>query len=252
MYLYEKHLYLNKNIDYLISNEIVEYDIQSAGFNLLKKYKLVDENKIKHLESLDKKTRQVQIGLYIKYDKELGKKLNIKFVEIRKWFFEQNNLQDDEVLSIKKDAIMTLRRCLNTELDNIKFVEKNIYTSYYHINNKEFYYNKDVVHVKGIDDELLKLHEEYMLDFLYNFFKMNEISKKKKVIELIKDFSYYYKAKKLEIGYYRELSNQSLFRLNDVYYNKNVMGVHDIGDVNKLDIGYNYFNYIVPLISILI
>jgi len=33
--LFKKHFYLNKNIEYLISNEIIEYDIKSAGFNKL-------------------------------------------------------------------------------------------------------------------------------------------------------------------------------------------------------------------------
>jgi hypothetical protein len=249
--LYERHNFLNKNIEYLVSNEIIEYDIKSAGFNLIKKYKLLDESKVNYLESLGKKQRQVQIGLYQRNDVELKKNLNDKFIEIRKWFFEQNNIEDDDVLSIKKDAIVTLRRCLVTEFDNIQFIEKNVYTSYYYLNELEFYYNKDVIHVKGISDDLLELHGEYMLDFLHNFFLMNEISKKKKVIELIKDFSHYYKARKLEIGYYRELSKQSLFRLNESLF-KNTLGIKDIGDVQSIDIGYNYIHYIIPLISILV
>jgi hypothetical protein len=170
--LYERHNFLNKNIEYLVSNEIIEYDIKSAGFNLIKKYKLLDESKVNYLESLGKKQRQVQIGLYQRNDVELKKNLNDKFIEIRKWFFEQNNIEDDDVLSIKKDAIVTLRRCLVTEFDNIQFIEKNVYTSYYYLNELEFYYNKDVIHVKGISDDLLELHGEYMLDFLHNFFLM--------------------------------------------------------------------------------
>jgi len=249
--LYERHNYLNKNIAYLVSNEIVEYDIKSAGFNIMKRYKLLEDYKISYLERLNKKQRQIQIGLYIKNDKELGKTLNEKFVEVRRWFFEQNNIQDDDVLSIKKDAIITLKRCLNTQLDNLEFIEKNIYTSYYYLNNMEFYYNRDNIHVKGISDELLELHKEYMLDFLHDFFKMNEISKRKKVVELLNDFAFYYKDRKLEMGYYRELNKQSLFRLRDNLFN-NTLGIKDVGDISKIDIGYNYFNYVVPLISILI
>lgn len=249
--LYQRHNYLNKNIDFLVSNEIIEYDIKSAGFNIMKKYKLLELYKLKYLESLDKKRRQIQLGLYLREKKELNKILSEKFVEIRQWFFEQNNIKDEDVLSIKKDAIIVTRRCLNTQLDNIEFVEKNIYTSYYHLNNFEFYYNKDTIDIKGIDDALLEYHKEYMLDFLHNFFKMNEISNRKKVIELIKEFSYYYKQRKLEIGYYRELNKQSLYRLNDKLF-ESTMGIKDIGDVNQLQIGYNYHNYIVPLVSILI
>jgi hypothetical protein len=238
--LYERHNYLNKNIEYLISNEIIEYDIRSAGFNLTKKFKLLDDNKINYLEKLDKHQRHVQLGLYQREDIKFKKELNEKFIEIRKWFFKNNDLVDEEILSIKRDAIITLRRCSNTQLDNVEFIEKNIYTSYYYLNNYEFYYNKDVIHVKGIDDEKLKLHKEYMLDFLNNFFMMNEISPHKKIIELLKDFSYYYKLKKLNIEYYRELNDQSLFRLKEKYklFN-NKLGIRDIGDINDIEIDYN-------------
>lgn len=249
--LYKKHNYLNKNIPYLISNEIVEYDIQSAGFNILKKFGLVSEDKIKYLETLGKQHRQVQIGLYIKADKELGKKINEKFVEVRQWFFENNNLTDEDVLSIKKDAVITLKRCLITEMDNITFVEKNLYTSYYYINRYEFYYNKNTIDVKGIGDEVLDLHHEYMLDFLSNFFNLNEISSKKRVSEFIVEFIHHYKNRQLNIGYYRELNNQSLFRLIETHAD-NQIGVRESGNVNDIEIGYNYIRYIVPLISILL
>jgi hypothetical protein len=251
MALYEKHNYLNKDISFLISNEIVEYDIKSAGFNLTKKFKLLDEEKISYLESLDKKRRQVQLGLYQKEEKEFGKRLNQAFVEIRKWFFENNNVNDQDVLSIKKDAIVMLRRCVNTELDNIIFVEKNIYTSYYYLNEKEFYYNKDIIHVKGISDDLLELHKKYMLDFLFTFFQMNELSSRKKVIELVRDFAFYYKGRQLDIGYYRELNNQSLFRTYDKLF-KYPIGIKHVGEEYDIDISYNYIKYLIPLISILI
>lgn len=249
--IYQRHGYLNKDIEYVISNEIIEYDIQSAGFNIIKKFKLIDEHKIKYLESLPKKQRQIQIGLYQREDKTLIRRLNEGFVEVRKWFFENNDIKDEDILSVKKDAIITFKRCFETEFDNITFAEKNIYTSYYYLNKYEFYYNKDTVDVKGISDEVLELHREYMLDFLYNFFRMNEISSRKKVIDLIKDFSYYYKNRELNVGYYRELNMQSLYKINERLFGQ-MLGIKDIGDVNEIDIQYNYMNYVVPLISILV
>lgn len=249
--LYNKHNYLNKDVEYIISNEIIEYDIQSAGFNLMKKYKLLDEHKIKYLESLEKKQRQIQIGLYQREDRTLVKRLNEKFVEARKLFFQDNELQDNDILSIKKDAIVTTKRCFNTQFDNIVFSEKNIYTSYYYLNNYEFYYNHNGIDVKGISDDLLELHREYMLDFLYNFFRMNELSRRKQVIDLIKDFSYFYKEKQLDIEYYRELNTQSLFKINDRLFGEKV-GIKNTKDKSTIDIGYNYMNYVVPLISILV
>jgi len=250
--LFKKHFYLNKNIDYLISNEIIEYDIKLAGFNIIKKYNLLDSNKIKYLETLDRKQKQVQIGLYMRKDKELFKILNQKFIEVREWFFNNNNIKDDDVLSIKKDAIVVTKRCIVTELDNISFIEKNVYSSYYYLNDNEFYYNKNNIVVKGISDSTLECHKKYMLDFLHTFFKMNEISKRKRVIEFLKDFIDYYKRRKLCIEYYRELNTQSLFRLKNLKYNKEIIGVIDIAYVDEIDINYNFIHYLVPLISILI
>ena len=194
--LYKKDSYINTDILYLVSHEIIEYDISSAGFNLSKRYKLLSSDKLKYLESLGKKERHIQVGLYQKNDKDFKKALNEKFIEIRKEFLEANNVQDDEILSIKKDAIIMLRRCNVTEFDNVIFKDKHQYTSYYYINKNEFYVSNDNLDVKGISDNKLKLHKDYMLDFLFKFFKsMEQSSSKKKLIKDLTDFTYYYKNK---------------------------------------------------------
>lgn len=249
--LYTKHNYLNKDTHYIISNEIIEYDLQSAGFNLIKKFKLLDDQKIQYLETMGKKQRQIQIGLYQRKDKDFIKRLNDKFVEARKWFFEQNEIKEQDVLAIKKDAIVTTKRCLNTQWDNLEFVEKNIYSSYYYINDIEFYFNRDNIHVKGIGDDKLVLHDEYMLDFLYQYFLMNEVSKRRRIIEFIKEFSHYYKARQLEVGYYRELNRNSMFKSNEKLFGRDVL-IEYLADKDLIDIDYNYIYYVLPLVSMLI
>lgn len=250
--LFKRHLYLNRNIDFIISKEIIEYDIRSAGFSLIKKYNLLDKNKISYLEKLDKKSRHIQIGLFQKEDKKLNLLLNEKFTEIRKIFFESNNLLDDDILSIKKDAIYTLKSCNNTEFGDVVFQPKNIYTSYYNINKFEFYSNKNKLDLKGISDSRLEKHREYFLDFLHSFFNMMEISSKERVIKYLKEFSYYYKSEELDIRYYRELNRESYFRLKNYKLNNEGVGVDEILDKNLIYIGYNYINYVLPLISLLI
>lgn len=251
MDLYSRHNYLNKNIEYIISQEIIEYDIQSAGFNIIKFYKLLSDDKIEHLESLDKKQRQRTIGLYQKDNENFANQLNNKFVEIRKLFFESNQLDSKDVLSIKKDAIITLRRCSNTSFDNISFIEKNIYTSYFYMNNFEFYLGNDVLDVKGISDTKLALHRDYMLDFLQKIFKMLEISSRKQTIVNLKEFSEYYKGMKLDPGYYRELNRDSLYRLNKMI-NGDFFALDEYMELDDINISYNYIKYIVPLINLLI
>lgn len=252
MALYEKHNYLNRNIEYLINNEITEYDMKSAGFNIIKKFKLLDNNKIEHLESLSKKRRQITIGLYQKDDPAFKEELNEKFIEMRKLFFEANELKDDEVLSIKKDAIVTLRKCFNTTFDNVEFVDKNVYTSYFYINKFEFYVNDKTLDLKGIDNEKLELHRAYMLDFLYKIFRLFETnSNKKYIIENLREFISFYKDKMLHIGYYRELNRDSLYKLNREFLN-DYIGLENTKTLDGIDISYNYMKYIVPIMNILL
>lgn len=248
--LYTKHNYLNKNFDYIVNQEIIEYDMQSAGFNLIKKYKLIEQSKIEWLETLPKKERQIQIGLLQRSTKGLTKSLNNAFVEGRKLFFEANKIDDASVLSIKKDAIVMLRPVDNLVFDNIVFAEKSLYSSYYRLNKMEFYFSPRVLDVKGIGDELLHLHEDYMLDFLREVFRLNEVGNTSYNIEYLKEFAHYYKERELDINYYRELSKDSLFRMNHQFLGDTI-GMNRIGDVDAVDIRYNYINYVVPIISIL-
>lgn len=248
--LYKRSLYLNDNLQYIFSSEIIEYDMQSAGFNLTKYFKLLPEDKIEHLSRLPKKERQIQEGLYQKENKVYKQKLAEKFIEARRMFFEANNIQDDQVLSIKKDAIIMLRRCDKTTFGNIVFAEKNVYSSYLYLNKVEFYFNRHTVDIKGIDDDKLVEHRNFMIAFLHRFTEMMEVSAEKHTISFVKNFMMAYKERELPIGYYRELNSSAMFRLKVKYLN-NTVGVRTIGEVDKLDIGYNFTRYIVPLISIL-
>lgn len=251
MALYEKHNYLNKNIEYLISNEIIEYDMKSAGFNIIKKFNLLDDNKISHLESLPKEKRQVTIGMYQKNNKAFAEELNAKFVEMRKLFFDANSLLDDDVLSIKKDAIITTKRCYNTIFDNVEFAEKHIYTSYYYLSKYELYVGPTKIDFKGISDDKLKYHEDYMLDFLFRLFKLIETGSRKQIISNLIQFADYYKRRELDIGYYRELNSDSLFRLNRTFIG-DLVGAQQVENVDNIDISYNYMKFIVPLIRLMV
>lgn len=251
--LYERHNYLNKNISYLVSTEIIEYDMVSAGLNICKEYKLLPEQDIEELFQLPKNVRVIRLGLLQKENKNLVRDMNEGFKKARQLFFEANNIQDDEVISIKKDAIFVTKRCRVREFGNIVFQPKNTYTSYYRINGMEFYFNnKTGIDVKGIQNDLLDLHRDYMLKFLHRFFYMNETSSPKHIIKFLNEFTYNYKTKELPLGFYRELNRESAFRTKETI-NGQTVGLMSISrqDFEIVDISYNYFKYLVPLISIL-
>lgn len=248
--LYTKSNYLDKGINYLVSREIFEYDISSAGFNLCKLYKLLPESDLKILENLQKKERQIRLGLFCRDNPSLNENLKQAFINIREWFFKENNISDEDVLSIKKDAIFVYKRCDQTINNNLEFKLKNRYTSYYYINKKEFYIG-DTIDVKGISDDMLELHRDYMLSFMYNIFKLIETSSRSYVIKELKAFSDYYRAKELEFGYYRELNETSLYRV-DYKMSGEPLGLSIIDSLEGVNITYNYMNYITPIIQLLV
>lgn len=255
--LFENHNYLNKDISFFVSRELFEYDIESAGFNILKRFNLVNKDTINKIESMDKKQRQIYIGVMMKEDRDMVSKINDGFIEARRLFFHHNNILDSDVLSIKKDAIFTFKRCHNTVFDNIKFIEKNNYTSYYNLNKKELYYNSflNKLDVRGISDASLDLHANYMMMYFKKLFKIMEISSNKNIISFIKEFAFEYKQKELKSGYYREFNSKSTYRMAQDYVGKfkNVY-IRDVGnsDIHLIDISYNYVNYVLPFIPMII
>ena len=80
-----------------------------------------------------------------------------------------------------------------------------------------------------------------------------ELNNKAKLIEYVTNFVFRYKSRLLDLGYYRELSVQSTYRLN-IIVEKNVYGLDNISDssFDSVDISYNYFNYLVPICTSLI
>ena len=246
--LYKRHNYTDKYNELLIGNEIYEYDIKSAGFNLIKRNKLIDDYKIKRLESLPKKVRQIQIGLMTRADKKLKDDLNNAFIDIRREFFEANRLEDDHILSIKKDAIFTFKPCQETLFENVEFVKKNVYTSFLLIDKKEIYVNKSTLHVKGISDDKVELHRNGICDVLHTSLMMLENLNQSQLKTFLVEVSDMYKRRELPIEFYREFNRESCYRYID---DKGVL-FETIGDVNMIDIRYNYINILVALQNILI
>lgn len=254
--LYTKTLYLNKDIDYLFQNEIIEYDVKEAGYNIIKYYKLLSDDKIRLLDSYPtKEQRHIKIGLYQREDKEFANTLSEKFSDVRRMFFEVNNIEDSDIVSIKKDAIFIKNKyCSKCKFDNIDFRVKNRYTSYLYLDNNEFYFDKNKVDVKGLNDDVVLKHKDYMLDFLHTFVKLVENGNNKITINRFKQFIDYYRNRELDINYYRELNKRSMFRIFDnnisegFYYSDNESSFDD----DRVDIMYNYVKYITPLISIVL
>ena len=253
--LYKRTLYLNRSIPWLFGRRIVEYDIKSAGYNIIRHFKFLPDNIIEMLGRLEKHDRHVAIGKMEKKNEELKTNLKKGFQACRKKFFEANNIDDDEILSIKKDAIFLIDRIVdNTKFDTIEFVNKNEYYAFMYFNKIEFYFNDNVCDCKGIRDEKAELHQHYMLDIMGEFARLMIRGDKNKQLKFIKEVAVAYRNKELDPGYYRELNSDSLFRPSGrIKVMTNQMGYSEFDlDMKYIDISYNYTHYIIPMYQMLI
>ena len=227
-----KSTWLNPNIEYLFNDDIIEYDIHDAGFSLIQQYQLLPPEKIKELERIPRGIqRHIQVGVLQRDDKEFSKRLTDKFTEVRALFMMMNQLKDDSIISVKKDAIYTIGKVKRTTFGKVKFMEKNHYSSYIRfpdITNLELYYGENGIDVKGMGDAAVNRHRLYMLEFLRKTIKsieQQDSSVKRKFMRFFNQ----YKFDELDEEFYIEFNNISR-------------------DQNKL---FNYTNLLIPLLKII-
>ena len=236
------------DISYLNNVFIYEYDISKANINVLYSKGAIDKNTYDYLYAANRDIRQVYIGKLQKENKEIVKILKAGIIEAKKCLFEANQIQDYEVLSIKNDAVFIINRQLqNTKFGLIEFKCKNRYTSFYKINNLEIFYfydsftKNEEIEVKGISDDRLKLHEEYMLQLLKDIFFTVQTVNVEMAMRMLRDFYLQYIKLELPIGYYRKFSADSSFH----YKLKTISGagydtmIEPTGQLQALDISYN-------------
>lgn len=250
-------LYLNDNILFLFNREIYEYDMRDGGLSLTREFKLLPQKEIDRLLSYGnarveggKKKHSVEEGKLQRNNDKYKNELKEAFKNARKLFFEANNLEDTDILSVKKDAIFVTKMCRTQKFGKyIDFRPKNCFTSYVRLGKKlEIYYCPEKIVVKGISDDILKYHDKYILKFLKLYFHKMETCSNVEVIQFMKRFIDKYKRKELELGYYRNFNQKSDFSV--IGDNDNEYMEYWEEDKDDLDISYNYFNVLIKLIKI--
>ena len=247
--LYKSDTFINDNIFYLFNKTIYEYDMKDAGFNLSKAYKLLPESKLEELGRLKKDRRKIEIGNLQRADETYKERLKQAFVEARRMFFEANEIKNDEIISIKKDAIFTTRHCeFQKFLDHIEFRPKNEYSSYIRLNKKiELYYAYDKMDIKGLSDDTINYHKDYMIHFIQLFFNKMETEDVSTILGFMRRFIDKYKRRELPIGYYRRFDRDPRFDIFD-----DSIKYYEYWEDQKedLDIQFNYNEVLIKLIKI--
>ena len=249
MELWERDSYKTP-VKALFNHRIVEYDMKSANTSIAREFGLLPEKRIKELENLPKKDREIAVGLILRDNPGYSEKQKLGFIAARKLFFTQNEILDEEVVAIKRDAIFVMRYVDNEQVtDNINFRMKNVYSSFINLGkNIEIYYNQEGLDIKGIDDEIYKeRHSEYFGMFLYSLIRRIESSERNSYLTYLRMMFDMYKHRQLDSGYYREFNAKSQFYyLDGSYANEEY-----IEDLNAVDISCN-LNIILKLMTMLV
>ena len=207
------------DISYLTNVFIYEYDISKANINILYTKNIISKDIYDYLYNAERMTRQVYIGKLCK-DISINNTLKAGIIEAKKMLFEANNIQDRDILSIKNDAVFIINKKLaNTEFGLIKFIKKNVYTSFYKINGIEYYYyysnftKEEYLDIKGISDEKIKLHEKYFLQIIKDLFYSIQINGPEISIRMLKDIYNEYISLNMPVEYYRTFDIVSMFHM---------------------------------------
>ena len=247
--------YLSERVMEVNSN-IVEYDIRHANTSLMRYYNLAPIEFIDKLDSYTKMKREVYVGNLQRDDKEFSKDLLKSFDDMMQIFLSSNNLSiDSDILAIKKDAAFVINKIVNkTDFGGcVHFASKNKYKHYIRIGMYECYVKEDrSMDVKGIGDrDALDLHKDGILKFINDVIDIYISNDKNEMNSYLHEFTEAYKKRELPFDFYREFNSQSVYKYYDGE-NEITLDEIDESTIDCIDIGWNYFNVILPTIRLFV
>ena len=261
--LRRKHSELYKKVTYTsnkkeVVDNITEYDIRRANTSVLRQTNKLKEETISAIEALPGIDRKVIIGKMERLDPKLKKVIAKEIKMAKLMLFQSNGIMDDDILSIKNDAIFIIgRRLKKTVFGDIEFRAKNKYSAYIAYEGLEVYYNskENKVDLKGVSDEIIEHtdHQNGMLRFLANVMRYISLGQKDKLRKYLISFTEDYKSMNLPVEYYREMNKENAYRTK-MSIGKYCLNLDVVNDDMKdmIDGIYNYSRFVLPLIQIYI
>ena len=238
-----------------VVNRITEYDIRSANTTMLRAFGVVRRSTIDRIEALPSQERKVAVGKMMLKKPEI-KGIVSRGIRLAKLeLFRSNLIQDDEVLSIRNDAVFIIgRRLRRTKFGVIEFRPKNVYSAYLSVEGIEFYLDTagDRVDVKGISDSTVEHpdHQRGMVVFIRTVMGHLVYDRRDALRRYLIDFANDYKRKNLPLEYYREFAPTNIYRtdmeLSGHGFNVDVAGEEYRDMINGV---YNYRRFVLPLIQ---
>lgn len=252
--LWKRSAYLTKETR--IIHRIYEYDIRSANTSSLRMARKLKSSTLDELEQLPRHDREVRVGMMIQEDKSIGRVIKREISRAKQNLFMANGVQDEEVLSIKNDAVFIIgRRLTHTEFGHMVFKEKNVYAGYLYVEKLELYYNRKsrTVDIKGIKDEIVQDpdHQNGIVLFLAKVMEYLTMDRMDALRKYLITFADDYKAKRLPVTYYKEMNSENIYRttmgVSGAFFQMQSATENDKEMINGT---YNFKRFVLPMIRL--
>lgn len=233
-------------LPYIFNQYIREYDITKANINILFAKGVINEELYTKLYNADRMYRQVYIGKMIKSNERIQEVLNEGLIEYKQKFFEANDISDNNIVSIKNDAVFVLNTAPTIlNFDNITFVHKNTYTSFMKLGDLEIYYGADINHevidIKGIKDNDLEMYHMDFLDIVINLFRHIQKNGAEIALRYITSVINSYVNFELPINTYRRFRSSNDYIFNTYVSSYSTHYLEDnMENKRSLDVSYNF------------
>lgn len=239
-----------------ISGRIVEYDIKSANISTLRELNVISDEQYVRLSKLPKNDREIEIGLMIRQDESIYQNIQKGIKSAKLALGKANNINPFSIVRIANDAVY-----INSNIDlqytkfgnYIEFKQKSIYNIMLVLDKLiiflSFLPNGSFdIDVKGISQEKLILHENYMLNLICSIIVLKERTGTLSAINYLSNICENYLHYNLPVQYYREFNSDSLYRINysiptiseSISFYPSIMDISE-NDKHCIDINYNYF-----------
>ena len=155
----------------IIKNSICEFDIKNAGVTILYQKGILTKKEYLYYINLDKNTRVIKTGNLLKDNPSYYKIQMDGFKEYMDKFILANKIKKYSVYEIAKDALWIIgRQPQILKFDNVLFVKKREFTSFFKYRKIIFYVNSstNIIDIRGSnpkEDKFLNTIKDILIKY---------------------------------------------------------------------------------------
>ena len=230
-------------------NLVYSYDMRSAGLSVLREKGLVSREEGERLAALPKQERVVTIGKMCREDGDLVLDLENGIKDAVYEFCRENDIQEEDIISIKKDALYTTKPASHLNYgEYIRWVEQQRYHCFYNFREVEVYFVRNgPMDVKGLTEEGRQLHRQHWMVILQSLLSSAMSENIHTRMLAFRSLRRKYLRQELFPECYREFNRNSKHR-----WKCQIGGLAVYADQYNPeleDITYNYQHVLVPVIT---